>query len=225
MAKATAMVREDLRDPAKRRAYRAMAEHPPDGVFSWIDSVGYTSFRIVVSDTPEYEGRLVTELAEEKHQHPFDLIADLIVEQGNGVMITLGAILEEDVRVVMVQPWTMIASDGALGGDHPRGHGTFPRVLGRYVREWGVLTLEDAVRKMTGLPARFLGLKDRGRLAPGFMADVTVFDPETIIDKSTWSDPLALAEGVTHVLVNGVAVLEDGELTGAMPGRRLRKAR
>jgi N-acyl-D-amino-acid deacylase len=222
-AKAVVMVQEDLRDPAKRKTYKRMVENPPDEVFSWVKSVGYTSFRVVVSGHPGYEGQLITKIAEAEGRHPFDVIADMIVEEGGAARITLGAILEEDVQVVMRQPWTMIASDGELGGDHPRGHGTFPRVLGHYVRELGVLTLEDAVRKMTSLPAGFLDMADRGQLAPGFMADVTVFDPETIIDKSTWADPTAYAVGVKHVLTNGVAVMKDGELTGTTPGRRIRK--
>jgi len=222
-AKATAMVQQDLRDPAKRKVYRRIAENPPDEVFSWIKSVGYTSFRVVVSGHPGYEGKLISKIAETEGRHPFEVIADMVVEEGGAARITLGAILEEDVQVVMRQPWTMIASDGELGGDHPRGHGTFPRVLGHYVRELGVLTLEDAVRKMTSLPAGFLELTDRGQLAPGYIADVTVFDPETIIDGSTWADPTAHAVGVEHVFTNGVAVMMDGELTGATPGRRIRK--
>jgi N-acyl-D-aspartate/D-glutamate deacylase len=225
MDRAVAMAQEAMSDPAQRAAYRRMAENPPDEVFSWIKSVGYSSFRIVVTGHPGYEGRLITEIAETEGRHPFEVIADLIVEEGAGGRITLGAIMEEDVRVIMRQPWTMIASDGSLGGDHPRGYGTFPRVLGRYVREWGVLTLEDAVRKMTGLPAEFLGLVDRGRIAPGFAADIVVFDPETIVDASTWAEPTLLAVGVEHVFTNGVAVLWDRELTGAVPGHRLRKER
>jgi N-acyl-D-aspartate/D-glutamate deacylase len=223
-AKAVAIGQEAMSDPAQRAAYRKMAENPPDEVFSWIKSVGYSSFRIVVTGHPGYDGQLITEIAETEGRHPFDVIADLIVEEGAGCKITLGAIMEEDVRAIMREPWTMIASDGELGGDHPRGHGTFARVLGRYVREWGVLTLEEAVRKMTSLPAEFLGLENRGRIAPGFMADVVVFDPDTIVDASTWAEPTLYAVGVNHVFTNGVAVLQDGELTGSTPGRRLRKA-
>jgi N-acyl-D-aspartate/D-glutamate deacylase len=103
-------------------------------------------------------------------------------------------------------------------GEHPRSTGTFPRVLGRYVREAKVLTLEDAVRKMTWLPASHLRLPGRGRLEPGFAADVTVFDPKTIRDLSTWEEPNRYSEGVVHVIVNGVPVLEGGALTGAAPG-------
>ena len=134
------------------------------------------------------------------------------------------------VRALMRQPWNMIASDGAYSdgvrsrpGQHPRSTGTFPRVLGRYVREWQVITLEDAVRKMTSLPAEFLGLDNRGRLAEGNVADITVFDPATIIDNSTWDEPHLFSTGVIHVLVNGTAVLRDAEMTGEAPGAFLQR--
>ena len=135
-----------------------------------------------------------------------------------------GAIGEHDVRRLMVQPWNMIASDGGYGDGsdaptgHPRGTGTFPRLLGHYVREEGVLTLEEAVRKITSLPADFHGIADRGRLAPGLRADIAVFDPATIIDRSDRDHPQRFAEGVIHVLVNGVPVLRGGEMTGEAPG-------
>ena len=128
------------------------------------------------------------------------------------------------MRRLMIQPWNMIASDGgyADGSDaptgHPRGTGTFPRLLGHYVRDEGVLALEEAVRKITTLPADFHGISDRGRIAPGARADIAVFDPRAIIDRSDWDHPQRFAEGVIHVLVNGVPVLRDGEMTGEAPG-------
>ncbi len=157
---------------------------------------------------------------------PFDLVSELILGAGDPVGITLGAIKERDVRDMMVQPWNMIASDGAYSdGETPRGHprstGTFPRVLGRYVRAWDVLTLEEAIRKMTSLPAETVRLGDRGRIAVGHAADLVVFDPATIIDRSTWDEPHLFAVGVRHVVVNGVPVLRDDTMTGAAPGRIL----
>ncbi len=112
-AKAEALGQKAMSDPVQRAAYQQMAENPPDEVFSWIKSVGYSSFRIVVTGHPGYEGQLITEIAETEGRHPFDVIADLIVEEGAGCKITLGAIMEEDVRVIMRETWTMIASDGA----------------------------------------------------------------------------------------------------------------
>jgi N-acyl-D-aspartate/D-glutamate deacylase len=125
----------------------------------------------------------------------------------------------------------MIASDGGYADGksdqmgHPRSTGTFPRVLGHYVREAKVLTLEEAVRKMTSLPADFSGLRDRGRIAEGQAADLVIFDPRIIIDRSTWDEPAKMPVGVRDVFVNGEAVLRNGELTGKAPGRYLRARR
>jgi N-acyl-D-aspartate/D-glutamate deacylase len=122
----------------------------------------------------------------------------------------------------------MIASDGVIPGAktlgaHPRYTGTFPRVLGHYVRELHILTLEDAVRKMTSAPADFLGLKGRGRLSVGAVADIVVFDPATIIDRSTWKSPLTPPIGISDVIVDGVDVLKNGTMTGKAPGRYLER--
>ncbi|HSA56689.1 MAG TPA: D-aminoacylase [Gemmatimonadaceae bacterium] len=135
---------------------------------------------------------------------------------------------EQDVRRIMAHPQTMIASDGRLNrlGDaspHPRAYGTFPRVLGKYVREDGVLSLEAAVRKMTGMPAARLGLADRGCVRAGCVADVTVFDPRTVRDVGTFADPHHYPEGIPWVLVNGVPVVDAGQFTSARPGKVLRR--
>jgi N-acyl-D-aspartate/D-glutamate deacylase len=135
---------------------------------------------------------------------------------------------EEDVERIMRHPCTMIASDGTVlpfgsGVPHPRSYGTFPRVLGRYVRDRGVLSLEDAVRKMTSLPAQRAGLADRGVVRPGMVADLVIFDPATVIDKGTFRDPHQYPEGIGTVLVNGEVVLEQGKLTGRRPGKVLRR--
>ena len=130
----------------------------------------------------------------------------------------------EDVDTFYRQPWVMVASDGGIGADHPRGAGTFPRVLGRFVREKHLFTLEEAVRKMTSLPASRMSLKDRGRIAPGMKADLVLFNPETVIDRSTFEEPRKLSEGIELVVVNGEAVWSAGKPTGAKPGRVLRRA-
>jgi N-acyl-D-amino-acid deacylase len=136
------------------------------------------------------------------------------------------AINEEDVERIMRYPHTMIASDGGIptfGADvpHPRNYGTFARVLGRYVREKGVITLEDAVRKMTGLPANRFGIWERGLLRPGMKADIALFDPAKVVDRAEFGKPHQYAEGVVHVFVNGKAVLRDGRMTGERPGETL----
>ncbi len=159
-----------------------------------------------------------------------DQAADLVVEivQKGGCSAIYHAISEEDLVRIMKHPATMIASDAspglpAFGRDvpHPRAYGTFARVLGLYVREKNVLTLEDAVRKMTSFPARRLGLSDRGVLRPGLKADLVVFDPSTIADKATFEKPHQYAEGVAVVLVNGEVTLRDGAMTGVRSGRAL----
>ncbi|MDO8863206.1 amidohydrolase family protein [Haliea sp. E1-2-M8] len=199
---------------------RAITEEPPEGLYSWVEVVGYQSMRIVVSENEEYEGRMVVDLAEDLGVTPFELYRQLIVAEGDNAMVTLGAIQEDDIRIVMRQPWAMISSDGAeVDPEHPRGRGTFPRVLGRYVREWGVLDLEDAVHKMSGLPARYLKLTDRGVLREGAVADIVVFDPETVIDRATWAEPTLYAEGVEHVFINGDAALLHGAITEQRLGR------
>ena len=131
---------------------------------------------------------------------------------------------EEDVRRILAYPQTMIGSDG-LPTDvfpHPRLWGTFPRVLGHYVRDVQLFSLEEAVRKMTSLPANCFGLKDRGVLQPGSYADLVIFDPETISDTATFENPIRSAQGIEQVMVNGRAVWKDGEHTGERPGRALR---
>jgi N-acyl-D-aspartate/D-glutamate deacylase len=215
-----------LTKPELRQQIRLATEQPPSGVFSWVDAVGYGSFRIVVSNNPQYQGRMLVDLAREQGREPFDVIAELILAEGEHAKITLGAIDEAEVRYFLQQPWVMISSDGKLSGlavdsGHPRFRGTFPRVLGRYVREWGVLGLEDAVRKMTSLPADYLKLKDRGLLAEGYWADITVFDPGEVIDKATWEQPALFSEGIVHVIMNGGFALRDGAMTGETHGRFL----
>ena len=215
-----------LQDPENREAFRQATENPPDGVFSWVVAVGYASFRIVVSDTPEFEGRMLTDIAEEREQTPFGLIADLIVKEGLRTKITLGAIQESDVQGLLKQPWAMVSSDGGItdfenGGGHPRYRGSFPRLIGRYVREWGVLSLEEAVYKVTSLPASYLQLMDRGVIREGAWADLVVFDADRIIDRSTWEAPDQFSEGVIHVLVNGEFALRNRQMTGATHGHFL----
>jgi dihydroorotase/N-acyl-D-amino-acid deacylase len=158
--------------------------------------------------------------------------APLVVEgqKNGGASMVFHAIDEGDVRRIMAHPMTMIASDGRLtrpgdGVPHPRAYGTFPRVLGEYVREQQVLSLEAAVRKMTGMPAARLGLADRGCLRAGCVADVTLFDPARVRDAATFTDPHHYAEGIPWVIVNGVPVVADGAPTPARPGRLLRRAR
>ena len=169
---------------------------------------------------PAYAGKNLEEIAKAEGVTPVALFSAIVKDGGADV---IGHTMKtEDVDVFYAQPWVMVASDGGSPCDHPRGAGTFPRVLGRFVRERRLLTLEEAIRKMTSLPASRVKLADRGRIAPGLKADLVLFNPQTVIDRSTYADPSRLAEGIELVLVNGEAVWSGGKATGARPGRVLR---
>jgi N-acyl-D-aspartate/D-glutamate deacylase len=150
-----------------------------------------------------------------------------MADEGGVISGMFHTMSEEDVRLVMRQPWVSIASDGgainlqADGVPHPRSYSTNPRVLGYYVREQKVLTLEDAVRKMTTLPAQILGLRDRGQIREGFAADLVLFDPATVRETNSFDKPKSYPVGIPYTIVNGVVVIDGGKHTGARPGRPL----
>ncbi len=174
---------------------------------------------------PEWEGRTLDDLG---HEWGCDGVraAELVVEaEGRGCIVVLDTMTEADVETVMAHHSTLIGSDGIpLGGKpHPRLHHTFPRVLGHYSRERGVLPLETAIARMTGLSARRFGLTDRGEVTAGAFADLVLFDPATITDTGTFTDPTTVPAGIDRVWVNGVCVAADGEHTGARPGKALRR--
>jgi dihydroorotase/N-acyl-D-amino-acid deacylase len=169
---------------------------------------------------PAYEGRSVAALAEAEGLDAVDFVADLLRAEAGRVTVVLSIMAEEDVQRVLASPLAMIGSDGIPipGKPHPRWAGTFARVLGRYVRERGLMTLEEAVHKMTGLSAERFGLAGRGRVTEGMVADLVVFDPATVEDAATYYDPLLPPRGVQHVLVNGRFGVRDGTPTGARAG-------
>jgi N-acyl-D-amino-acid deacylase len=173
-----------------------------------------------------YEGKTILEIAKIRGQSdPAETCFDLIVEEGAFVPGVHHTMSEDDVKYAMQIPWVSIASDGSAlnlkvpGKPHPRSFGTNPRVLGKYVREEKILSLEDAVRKMTSMPAQLLGLKDRGLLREGYWADVVVFDPKTVADTATYEKPHQYPKGIPYVLVNGTVVIDNGNHTGARPGK------
>jgi len=171
---------------------------------------------------PSYEGRTVAAVAAERGWSAAGVLRDL--ERRGHAGLAGQAMDESDLEDFLRSPRVMIASDGGIRIAHPRGAGTFPRVLARYVRERGVISLESAIHKMTGMPARRLGLPDRGRIAAGAKADLVMFDAATIADRATALAPHLAPLGIAHVLVNGVAVVRDGKPTAARPGRALRRA-
>lgn len=171
-----------------------------------------------------YVGLSVAEAARRTGQAPAEFAFDLLLDDRLGTTCLMHVGHEENVRAIMRHPAHLVGSDGLLVGDrpHPRGWGTFPRYLGRYVREEGLLTLEDCVAKMTGRAARRLGLADRGRVAPGLAADLVVFDPAAVADRATFEEPRLAPTGIPYVLVNGEFVIDEGVRTGASPGRAIR---
>ena len=177
-------------------------------------------------------GRSIAEVAAEREVEPAEAALQIEEEEGSAVSAVVHNRSERDVRFFLSHPLGMIGSDGLAisptgihGSEqhHPRFYGTYPRILGRYVREQSIMSLETAVEKMSGMPAERLGLKDRGRVEEGLVADLAIFDPDTVIDRSTFEDPHQLAGGVPHVFVAGEPVVSDGAHTGARPGRVLRR--
>ncbi|MDR7515989.1 MAG: D-aminoacylase [Armatimonadota bacterium] len=226
-----------LADPAVRQRIRAelLRVHPdnpqrPRGVREFDPAA------IMIAAVPEgvdrrCEGRRLTDIASERGEEPVDTALWLLEQGKGGVQMVVFTLSEDDVRRVMRHPAVAVASDGwalspAAGGrPHPRSYGTFARVLGRYVREHRLLTLEEAVRKMTSLPAQRLRCYDRGLIRPGCAADLVAFDPDRVVDLSTFDAPHQFAEGVSYVVVNGQVVFEANQDTGARAGRVLRRPR
>ena len=212
------------------REERGAIKHDLDTRMDWENfsqSVGWEKIFVssVVSEANQpCVGKSISQIAAERgHADPADAAFDLLVEEQLAVgMISFG-LDEADITAIMRHPAVSFITDGLMSGrPHPRAYATYPRILGRYVREQGVLSLEEAVRKMTSLPARKIRLRNKGVIAEGYDADLVVFDPDTVIDKNSYDDPRVHPAGIAHVLVNGVFVVEDAALTGARPGRVIR---
>jgi dihydroorotase/N-acyl-D-amino-acid deacylase len=224
---------DNLADPATReRIKREMAQEKTD----WENMgqlAGPENILILKLDKPEnqkYVGKRLNEIAAMMNKDWRDAAMDLILTEHTRVGAMYFLMSEDNVKLQLRQPWIKFGMD-AIGVDpekmkgqlaHPRAYGTFPRILGLYVRDEKVLPLEDAIRKMTSAGTRRLGIRDRGILQEGFYADITVFNPDTIAEHSTYENPNQLSTGVEHVFVNGIAVVKDGKVTGAKPGVALR---
>jgi N-acyl-D-amino-acid deacylase len=218
-----------LRDPDQRARLRSELEEVGSDGFG---NVPMDWDWIVVSSVsrPQHEryvGKSIAQAAAEEGKAPFDLYCDLLIADELGVSSLAFTGNEENVRAILQHPAHMAGSDGIVvgGRPHPRAWGTHARFLGHYVRELGLVRLEEMVRKMTSLPAQRLGLPDRGLLRPGAAADVVLFDPETVADTATYERPRSYPRGIPYVLVNGVVVKELDRHTGALPGRALRRGR
>lgn len=224
-----------LLDRATRARIRRELIARTGGQESFVRNAGGLGGVLVLSvlDTTlrRYEGRRIAEIAREEHKDPYEALFDLLVADHAKTGAAFFSMSEPDVRAAVAATWVGVGSDfGATAPDgplslrkvHPRAYGTFPRILGHYVREEHLLTLEAAVRKMTGVAAERMGLRERGLLREGYFADLTVFDPRTVIDRATFEDPSRPSEGVRYVVVNGRLTLDDGRLTDERPGRALR---
>jgi N-acyl-D-amino-acid deacylase len=224
-----------LKDPVTRAKVRKDIETPSAAWDNeWDEVPGPESILVGVVKNPalrSLQGQTIAAIAKSRGKEPIETLLDILVEDNGFTGCAVFGMQEDDVALALVQPWISINNDssgtspeGILGEEHPhpRAYGTFPRILRKYVREEHRLSLEEAIRKFTALPAQRLRLTDRGVLKRGLWADVVVFDPAVIADRSTFSSPNELAVGMRWVLVNGVPVIDDGQMTGARPGQVLR---
>jgi dihydroorotase/N-acyl-D-amino-acid deacylase len=225
-----------LRDPAQRERIKREMDDPNATAWEnqWHGAGGGDGVMLASVLNPElrpFEGMTLTEIGRRMGKDPRDALMDLVIDDRGESDCILAIMDEQDVRAALIHPLVAIGTDSAAKAEdgplaesksHPRGWGSFPRILGHYVRDQRLLPLEEAVRKMTSRAAARVGLHDRGIIRPGFKADVTVFDPATIRDVATFDDPNHYAVGVRHVIVNGRPVLTDGRMTAERPGQILR---
>lgn len=226
---------ERLADPAERAKMRAAIEGDASGDWENLSArvggpEGILILGVRKDENRRYQGKNLAQVAEMMGVDPIDAMFDLVESDRSRVDTAYFMISEENVRLGLSQPWVSIGSDAASTAPegvflktstHPRAYGCFARFLGKYVREEQLLTLAEAIRRMTSLPADNLGLADRGRLEEGYFADVVIFDPDTVADRATYENPQQYAVGVRDVLVNGHVALRDGEFAGALAGRAL----
>jgi dihydroorotase/N-acyl-D-amino-acid deacylase len=223
---------DNLADPQMRAKIRQEIEHQTEDwenlcTLATPEGVLLLGFRKV--ENQRYVGRYLSDVSEEVGKDWIDTAFDLVLDERQRIGTIYFMMSEENVAMQIGQPWIKFGTDAggmdpetAEGLAHPRAYGTFARILGKYVREEGATTLEEAVRKMSSAVATRLHIKGRGLLKAGFYADVVVFDPETVGDRATYEDPHQLSVGMEHVFVNGIAVIENGRHTGATPGRAVR---
>jgi dihydroorotase/N-acyl-D-amino-acid deacylase len=223
---------ERLKDPAMRARIRKEMETPGgDWNNEWQEVPGPEAILLCAVQNAKLvplQGKTIAEIAKLWNKDPIDTVFDILIEDEAFTEVAMFAMAEPDVTLALQQPWVSICNDsqgtspeGLLGKEHPhpRAYGTFPHILRKYVREEKKLTLEDAIRKFAALPAERMRIADRGVLKAGMWADLVVFDPETVRDLATFEAPNQLSEGMRFVLVNGVGVIEDGKMTGKLPGR------
>ncbi len=226
---------ERMKDPVTRaRIKKDMTTATTEWDNEWLAIPGPESIQLCVVQNPALrplQGKTLAQAAAARHQDPLDALLDILIEDQAYTSVAVFGMDEADVTLALQQPWVAIDNDsqgtspsGILGQEHPhpRAYGTFPRILRKYVREEHRLTLQDAIRKFSSLPAQRLGLADRGALKQGLWADIAIFDPEQIHDVATFENPNQLSVGMQYVLVNGVPVIAAGKATDTLPGKVLR---
>ena len=225
---------ERLQDPAIRERMRHEITTPTNEWENLMLAAGSEGTLLVEFKNPalrEYTGQTLADVAEQRGTSIPDTIMDLVIEDGSRVQVVYFLMSEENIKQQLKLPWVSFSSDaGSMAPEgvflnnstHPRAYGNFARLLGKYVRDEKVISLEEAIRKLTSLPASNLRIQGRGQLSPGYFADIVVFDPTAIQDHATYEEPHQYATGMHHVWVNGTRVLADGDHTGAMPGRVVR---
>jgi N-acyl-D-amino-acid deacylase len=213
-----------LADPPRKAKIRQATMEGDPAKVNWVKTWGWHNFSIVsAKKNTSLIGKILSDLAKEQGRDPFDVISDLFIQEKNDIVISLAAMSEADMKLAMVQDWLMFSSDGTAvapgqGTGHPRDYGSFPRVLQKYVGEEKTLTLEQAVRKMSSLPAHLFRLKDRGLLLEGFKADLVVFDPSKVREKATYLNPNQYSSGLEYVLVNGKPAIDNGRFNNTLEG-------
>jgi N-acyl-D-amino-acid deacylase len=228
-----------LKTPADRERMKREIRQGIVGWYNHFTAVGGDWSRMLISGRSQYEGQTMDRVIalRTRGQNPppddLDVLFDLLMEEGGSIPTVYAHHTEEDMNLALAQPWCSIGSDGSAlaiegalrrGNPHPRNFGTFPRLLGVYVRERKVISLEQAVRKMSSLNAAKIGLRDRGLIREGLAADLCLFDPAKVIDRATYTEPFQYNDGIEYVIVNGRLVLSRGTHTGAKPGQVLRRS-
>ncbi|MFX1594292.1 MAG: amidohydrolase family protein, partial [Promethearchaeota archaeon] len=211
-------------------------EDTEKGIEGWENFIGKNGFEsiyissVVSEKWKDFEGKNLPEITQVKGlKDEWEAMFSIIMDDEGGSTVTVESMSEEDIRRIMTGKYHMVGTDGlgipnrpSLGKFHPRFYGTYPRILGKYVREEKLLTLEDAIRRMTSFPAMRLGLSDRGLIKENFWADIVIFNPETVIDKATFENPHQFPEGIPFVIVNGVIVVDNNKQKRKFPGKVLR---
>jgi N-acyl-D-amino-acid deacylase len=219
-----------IQDPGLENRIRKYLEKRKNTLGSW-DKVVITD--VFTPENKKYEGKNIAEASQSAGKDVFTFMRDLLVEEKNRVGMVIFMMKEENLKKILAHPRVCVGCDGSArapygllgqGKPHPRSYGTFPRVLGKYVRQEKILSLTDMIKKITSVPARKFGFEKRGIVQEGNYADLVVFDEDRVIDKATFIEPHRYPEGIAHVVINGRTVVSDGKHTGELAGRVLRKS-